>query len=71
MRRRKPDPTGSDFPPQLAEFNVADWWVTDPEDPMELGYARIIWATARRAYLEGGEWESYLQPPVWWEHRNN
>ena len=66
MRRRRLDPTGADFPPQLAEFDIGDWWVRDPGDPTESGYARIRWWVARRMYLEGGDWESHLGPPAWW-----
>jgi hypothetical protein len=65
-RRRQLRPVSSGFPPQLAEFNVADWWVKDPEDPVEVGYARVNWTAARRVYLEGGDWESYLLMPAWW-----
>ncbi|CCA57272.1 hypothetical protein SVEN_3986 [Streptomyces venezuelae ATCC 10712] len=67
MRRRRPDPAGGSFPPQLAEFNAGDWWVRDPEDPTQVGYARVQWGVARRTYLEGGDWEAHLSPPVWWE----
>lgn len=66
MRRRTRDPDAADFPPQLAEFNIGDWWVDDPEDPCQAGYARIQWRVARRAYLEGGDWRSYLEPPAWY-----
>ncbi len=64
MRRRKPDES-ADFPSQLAEFNVNDWWVTDPDDPLEFQYARIRWSVARRDYLAGEDWQSHLQPPAW------
>lgn len=66
MRRRLPDPEVVGYPPQLAEFNVEDWWVVDVEDPTEVQYARIRWGVARRAYLAGEDWESCLQPPAWW-----
>ncbi|MGW3275906.1 hypothetical protein ACWDFH_31250 [Streptomyces kronopolitis] len=65
MRRRKPE-AAAGFPPQLAEFDVDDWWVVDPEDPVQVGYARIIWQATRNEYLAGGDWRSHLGPPVWW-----
>ncbi|MEE1819334.1 hypothetical protein PUR59_30510 [Streptomyces sp. SP18ES09] len=65
MRRRRPDPAEDSFPARLAEFDIGDWWVTDAEDPIEAGYARIRWFVARRVYLEGGDWEAHLLPPVW------
>lgn len=64
-RRRQHLPPPGSFPPQLAEFDVNDWWVTDPEDPIEVQYARIRWGVARRDYLAGEDWESHLQPPAW------
>lgn len=70
-RPRKYRPAPAEFPPQLAEFNIDDWWVTDPEDPMEAEYARIKWAVARKVYAEGGDWESHLSPPVWWTPNHN
>lgn len=71
MRRRKPDPDVTGYPPKLDVFDVNDWWVTDPGDPLELGYARIRWGLARQVFEEGGDWESHLRPPIWWELRNN
>lgn len=71
MRRRRPDPTEANFPPQLAVFDVGDWWVTDLEDPTEVSYARIRWTVARRVYLEGGDWESHLLMPAWWAFRGD
>lgn len=71
MKRRRKDAESADFPPQLAEFNIDDWWVTDPEDPMEAEYARINWGVARRAFLAGEDWRQHLEPPAWWESRNN
>lgn len=71
MRRRKPDPTPENLPPVLAEFDPADWWVRDLEDPLEVGYARITWTAARRAYLEGGDWESFTLMPAWMAFRGD
>lgn len=68
-RRRLARP--GEFPPPLDVFNVADWWVRDPEDPLELQYARIRWSCARRAFEEGDDWQAHLGPPAWWESRNN
>lgn len=66
MSRRRVRPrTGGDFPAPLAEFDPADWWVGDLEDPLEVGYARVLWHVARSAYTEGGDWEAHLQPPAW------
>ncbi|MEV7032721.1 hypothetical protein AB0N99_21210 [Streptomyces sp. NPDC093272] len=59
------------YPPKLDEFDVADWWVKDPEDPTEVEYARIRWRVARRTYDEGGDWESHLLMPAWWAFRGN
>ncbi|HEY6115421.1 MAG TPA: hypothetical protein VI172_05635 [Candidatus Dormibacteraeota bacterium] len=66
MRKRRPEGL-ADLPPELDVFDVNDWWVTDPEDPLELQYARIRWAVARRAYLAGEDWQSHLGPPAWWK----
>ncbi|MEU9258553.1 hypothetical protein AB0D68_08685 [Streptomyces sp. NPDC048212] len=66
-RRRSGRRSTEEYPRQLAEFDVADWWVTDPECPMAFGYARINWSVARQVYREGGDWQSYLEPPVWWD----
>lgn len=66
MRRRKPD-ASLGYPPELAAFNGADWRVEDPEDPLQVGYARITWGCARRAYAAGEDWRSFLEPPVWWK----
>lgn len=65
MRRRRPEPTPENLPPKLAEFDPEDWWVRDPEDPLEVGYARITWASARRAYLDGEDWEQFTLMPSW------
>ena len=59
------------FPPQLAVFDVADWWVDDVEDPVEVQYARIRWGVARRDYLAGEDWRQHLEPPAWLEPSNN
>lgn len=64
-RRRRRLPLPGSFPPQLAEFDVNDWWVTDPADPIEVQYARIRWHVARKEFEEGGDWESHLEPPAW------
>jgi hypothetical protein len=58
-------PRPDSYPPQLAAFNVADWWVRDPEDELEVKYARIRWSCARRAYEQGEDWESHMGPPAW------
>lgn len=65
MRRRLPDLEGVGYPPGLDVFDVGDWWTKDPEDPAELGYAKIIWCVARRAYREGGDWQAHRSPPAW------
>lgn len=66
MRRRRPEIGRDGYPSPLAVFDVADWWVTDPEDAAQVGYARIGWGVARRAYRDGEDWEHHLKPPVWW-----
>lgn len=66
MRRRTPEESAG-LPSQLAEFDVADWWVVDVEDPIEVQYARIRWGVARRAYLAGEDWQACLRPPPWWD----
>ncbi|MFF7973834.1 hypothetical protein [Streptomyces sp. NPDC007905] len=66
MKRRLPEPDAVGYPPPLDTFDPADWWVSDLEDVLEVGYARIRWSAARRVYREGGDWQSHLQPPVWW-----
>jgi hypothetical protein len=70
-RPRTRRPSAATYPPQLAAFNVDDWWLKDPDDPIEVGYARIRWTVARRAYVEGHDWESYLLKPAWWASRDN
>ncbi|MGW3727317.1 hypothetical protein [Streptomyces sp. NPDC000851] len=65
MRRRRPDPAGTGYPPPLDAFDPVDWWVGDLEDDLEVQYARIRWGVARRVYGEGGDWEAHLQPPAW------
>ncbi|EDY44610.1 hypothetical protein SSBG_02572 [Streptomyces sp. SPB074] len=54
------------MPVWLAEFDVSDWYVRDPDDELEVRYARIQWATARRVWTEGGDAEAHRQPPSWW-----
>ncbi|MFJ3290385.1 hypothetical protein ACIPMW_34475 [Streptomyces sp. NPDC086669] len=39
--------------------------MSDLEDVLAVEYARIHWQAARRVYVEGGDWSSFLQPPVW------
>lgn len=70
-RRRSGRRPTEEYPPQLAEFDVADWWVADPEDPTELTYARIRWEVARSAYRDGEDWESHLLMPAWWAFRGH
>lgn len=70
-RRRSRRPVSGEYPPQLAEFNPDDWWLKDREDPTELGYARIKWTAARRAYQAGEDWESFLLKPAWWAFRGS
>ncbi|AWT42819.1 MULTISPECIES: hypothetical protein [Streptomyces] len=65
MRRRRPDPEAAGYPPPLDVFDPSDWWVSDLEDYQQVQYARITWAAARRVYVEGGDWTSFLGPPVW------
>lgn len=67
MRRRVPDPDAVGYPPKLGVFDVNDWWVNDPDDPAEAGYAKVRWHVARKVYEEGGDWESHLEPPAWWQ----
>ncbi|MEV7501536.1 hypothetical protein ACOZGD_11070 [Streptomyces murinus] len=71
MRRRRPNPETAGYPPPLDVFDPADWWVSDLEDPLEVGYARIRWQVARRAYTEGRDWEAHLQPPAWVDTQHN
>lgn len=69
MRRRRPDPATGGWPPPLDVFDPRDWWVDDLEDELQVGYARIGWGVARRAYREGWpDWRSFLpSPPPWAE----
>jgi hypothetical protein len=71
VKRRSPDVSTVGYPAKLDVFDVADWYVTDPDDPIEEQYARIRWHIARKEFAEGGDWESHLLPPPWWELRNN
>ncbi|MFF7577537.1 hypothetical protein ACFZBE_21545 [Streptomyces sp. NPDC008061] len=71
MRRRRPEAERDGYPPPLDVFNVADWWVINPDDPLEQAYARIRWSVARNAYRDGGDWKSHLKPPDWWQHKHS
>ncbi|MGW0750387.1 hypothetical protein [Streptomyces sp. NPDC002587] len=65
MSRRRTRARFGEPPPELAAFDPADWWVDDLEDVLEVGYARIRWTIARRAWAAGEDVMPHLQPPAW------
>ena len=64
MRRRRPDVRNVGYPALLDAFDPGDWGA-DPACPASLGYGRIRWEAARRAYRDGDDWRSFLGPPAW------
>ncbi|MFG2870994.1 hypothetical protein [Streptomyces sp. NPDC048338] len=71
MRRRSRPVDDAGAPAWVAEYRPEDWWVSDLECPAAVGYGRISWAVACRAWRRGENPEPYRQPPAWWKSRNN